>query len=65
MPKEHQLALTGSERALVEQVAHERGVSFEEAANQLFAEGLARRVKKKTRRRPCNNVRKFRNKGDE
>lgn len=60
MAKEQTTAFTDSERALIEQVAHERGVTFEEAAAQLASEGLARRVQRKTHRRPAASVRQFR-----
>lgn len=60
MPKEETTAFTDRERALIEQVAVERGISFNEAAAQLASEGLARRVQKRTGRRPANNVRRFR-----
>jgi len=60
MSKEETTAFTDRERALIEQVAAERGISFDEAAAQLASEGLARRVQKRTRRRPANNVRQFR-----
>ena len=54
-----QTTFSDDEREVIESVARERGVTFEEAASQLAAEGLARRVKKKTGRRPSSNVREF------
>lgn len=59
MPKEETTAFTDRERALIEQVAAERGISFNEAAAQLASEGLARRVQKRTGYRPAANVRRF------
>jgi predicted kinase len=52
MPAE-QTALTEQEREAVEQVAQQRGVTFEEAAEQLGKEGLASRVRRKTGRAPA------------
>lgn len=49
-----------SERALIEVVAQERQISFDEAVQQLFSEGLANRVRRVTRRRPASQVLKFR-----
>jgi predicted kinase len=46
-------ALGDRERALVEQVAAQRGITFEEAVEQMTKEGLARRVRKKTGRLPA------------
>lgn len=63
MAKEETTAFTDRERALIEQVAKERGISFDEAAAQLASEGLARRVQVRTKRRPASNVRQFRCKG--
>lgn len=48
-----QTALSEQERQLVEQVAHQRGITFEEAVEQLGKEGLASRVRKKTGRVPA------------
>lgn len=41
------------ERELVEQVARQRGISFEEAIEQMAKEGLASRVRKKTGKAPA------------
>lgn len=60
MAKEQTTAFNDRERALIEQVARERGITFEEAAAQLASEGLARRVQRKTHRRPAANVQQFR-----
>lgn len=60
MGKEETTALTDDERRLVERVANERGVSFEEAAIALASEGLAKRVRKRTGRRPSASVMAFR-----
>lgn len=63
MAKEETTAFTDGERALIEQVARERDISFDEAAAQLASEGLAKRVQVRTKRRPASNVRQFRRKG--
>ena len=60
MAKHESTSFSDAEKALIEQVAAERGVTFEEAAEQLASEGLAERVQRKTRRRPSSNVRRFR-----
>jgi predicted transcriptional regulator len=49
MPEE-KTTLSDRERALVEAVAAERGITFEEAANALHREGLERRIRRGTRR---------------
>lgn len=46
-------ALSDREREAVERVAAERGLTFEEAAEQLAKEGLAKRVRKGTGRAPA------------
>lgn len=46
-------SLTERERALVQQVAEQRGITFEEAVEQMAKEGLASRVQRKTGRRPA------------
>ena len=61
MPK---VSFSDREKALIDQVAAERGITFIEAVNQLASEGLARRVKKKTGRTPSANVRRFRKNND-
>jgi predicted kinase len=48
-----QTALSERERAAVQQVADQRGISFEEAAEQMAKEGLASRVRRKTGRAPA------------
>lgn len=52
MPAE-QTALTERERQAVEQVAQQRGITFEEAIEQMAKEGLASRVRRKTGRAPA------------
>lgn len=52
MPFE-QTALTERERQAIEQVAEQRGVSFDEAVEQMAKEGLASRVRRKTGRAPA------------
>lgn len=52
MATEH-TALNEQERELVEQVARQRGISFEEAIEQMAKEGLASRVRKKTGKAPA------------
>lgn len=53
-------SFSDDERAVIEKVAQERGITFEEAANELASEGLAKRVKRRTGHRPASNVRNFR-----
>lgn len=48
-----QTALSEKERQAVEQVAQQRGITFEEAIEQLGKEGLASRVRRKTGRAPA------------
>jgi predicted kinase len=45
--------LTDKERAAVQRVADQRGVTFEEAVEQMAKEGLASRVKRKTGKLPA------------
>jgi predicted transcriptional regulator len=52
MPDEH-TSMSDRERALIEQVAQERDISFEEAAEQLAKEALAARVRRGTGRGPA------------
>lgn len=52
MPVE-QTAMSEQERRAVEKVAAQRGVSFEEAAEQMCKEGLALRVRRVTGRPPA------------
>lgn len=58
--RDAQTAFGDRERELIEAVAQERGISFEEAVNQLASEGLANRVRKRTGRRPASQVVRFR-----
>ena len=53
MNPEEQTALNEKDRRLVQQVADQRGVTFEEAAEMLAKEGLASRVRRKTGRAPA------------
>lgn len=53
MQSEDRTALSDRERAIVEQVAAQRGVTVEEAIEQMAREGLAQRVKRKTGRMPA------------
>jgi predicted kinase len=46
-------ALSERERAAVQQVADQRGITFEEAVEQMAKEGLAARVRRKTGRAPA------------
>lgn len=55
MPNE-QTALTERERQTVERVAQERGITLEEAVEQLAKEGLASRVRRKTGRLPAKVI---------
>ena len=48
-----QTALSERERQVIEQVAEQRGVTFEQAAEQMAKEGLASRVRRKTGRAPA------------
>jgi predicted kinase len=48
-----QTALTEKEREAVAQVAQQRGITFEEAVEQMAKEGLASRVRSKTGRMPA------------
>jgi predicted kinase len=46
-------SLSERERQAVEQVAQQRGITFEEAVEQMAKEGLAARVRRKTGRAPA------------
>lgn len=46
-------ALSEQERQAIKQVAQQRGVTFEEAVEQMAKEGLAQRVRRKTGRGPA------------
>jgi len=59
MKEEPEVIFSNQERALIDEIAAQRGLSFEEAANALFREGLAKRVRKKTGCKPSSNVRKL------
>lgn len=48
-----QTAFSDKERQVVEQVAQQRGITFEEAADQLGKEGLASRIRRKTGKAPA------------
>jgi predicted kinase len=48
-----QTALSERERQALEQVAAQRGVTFEEAVEQMAKEGLASRVRRKTGKAPA------------
>lgn len=52
MATEH-TALSERERQAIEQVAQQRGISFDEAVEQMAKEGLASRVKRRTGRSPA------------
>lgn len=53
MRPDEQTALSEKERQAVEQVAQQRGITFDEAAESLAKEGLASRVRRKTGRLPA------------
>jgi predicted kinase len=46
-------ALSDRERQAIEAIAQQRGVTFEEAIEQMAKEGLASRVRRKTGRAPA------------
>lgn len=46
-------ALSERERQLVEQVAQQRGISFEDAVVQMAKEGLAQRIRRRTGKLPA------------
>jgi hypothetical protein len=48
-----QTALSDREREALQRVADQRGISIEEAAEQMAKEGLASRVRRKTGRAPA------------
>lgn len=52
MPSE-QTAFSEKERQAISQVAEQRGITFEEAVEQMAKEGLASRVRRKTGRAPA------------
>jgi predicted kinase len=53
MRPDEQTALSEKERQAVEQVAAQRGITFDEAIEQMAREGLASRVRRKTGRSPA------------
>lgn len=53
MTTDQQTALSDKERELVQQVADQRGITFEQAVEQMAKEGLASRVRRKTGRLPA------------
>lgn len=44
---------------MVEEIARQRGISFEDAAGQLISERIAMLVKRRTGKRPSSNVTAF------
>ena len=52
-PQDTTTALSEPERQAIEQVARQRGVTFDEAVEQMAKEGLAARVRRKTGRLPA------------
>ena len=53
-------AFSEKERALIQRFAEQEGLSFEEAVERLFSDGLARRIKARTGRSPSAAVLNFR-----
>jgi hypothetical protein len=53
MHREEDTTLSDRERELVQQIADLRGVSWEEAADQLRREGMAQRFRRGVRRAPA------------
>lgn len=51
--KDEQVSLSDKERALIERVAAECGISFEEATNQLLHEAIAARFRRHLGRQPA------------
>jgi len=52
-PKDEQVSFTDRERAVIERVAAERGITFEEAADALLSEAIAARFKRHLGRQPA------------
>jgi hypothetical protein len=52
-------ALSDDERAWVEAVAAQEGISFDEALERLVSDGLAERVRQRTMRNAASYVRHF------
>jgi hypothetical protein len=48
-----QTALSEREREAIQQVADQRGITFDEAIEQMAKEGLASRVRRKTGKAPA------------
>lgn len=55
MPQEN-VSVSDRERQAVEQVAQQRGITFEEAFEQMAKEGLASRVRRRTGRAPAKVI---------
>lgn len=53
MPPQEETHLSDAERALVQQIADARGISFEEAADALRREGMAQRFRRGVKRAPA------------
>jgi len=53
-------SFSDQEKALIDAVANERDITFDDAVSQLASEEIARRIKKNTGRNPASNVRNFR-----
>lgn len=53
------VAFTDKEHALIETYAEQEGTGFEEAVEKLVSDGLARRIQRKTGRRPSSIVANF------
>lgn len=51
--------LSDAERKLIEMVAEQEGITFEQAIERLVSDGLAERVRKRTGRRAASYVRRF------
>jgi hypothetical protein len=53
MPPEEETSLSDAERALVQRIADQRGITWEEAADQLRSEGMAQRFRRGVKRAPA------------
>jgi GAF domain-containing protein len=53
MPPQEETVLSDAERALVQRVADQRGVTWEQAADDLRREGMAQRFRRGVRRAPA------------
>ncbi len=49
-------AFSDRERQAIELIAAERGITFEQAVSELASEGLAKRVRLKTGKRPAKVI---------